>query len=92
MVEALAVGTPVIATRTGGVAEVVRHGENGLLVPSQDPAALAATLAGLAADRALLARLSRGARSSVWPDFSWERRGAHLSEVMGELLTAASSA
>ncbi len=41
VVESLAVGTPVIATRTGGVAEVVRDGENGLLVEPGDVEALA---------------------------------------------------
>ncbi|MBA3384772.1 MAG: glycosyltransferase family 4 protein, partial [Actinobacteria bacterium] len=37
LVEALAVGTPVIATAAGGVTEIVRDGENGLLVPPEDP-------------------------------------------------------
>ena len=44
VVEALAVGTPVIATRTGGVAEVVSDGENGLLVDPGDAAAFAAAV------------------------------------------------
>ena len=45
VVESLAVGTPVIATQVGGVAEVVEDGENGLLVPAGDAAALAAAIA-----------------------------------------------
>ena len=44
VVEALAVGTPVIATRVGGVPELVRDGENGLLVPAGDGDALAAAI------------------------------------------------
>jgi glycosyltransferase involved in cell wall biosynthesis len=43
-VEALAVGTPVVATRVGGVPEIVRDGENGLLVPADDSASLAAAI------------------------------------------------
>jgi glycogen synthase len=44
LVESLAVGTPVIASRVGGVVEIVSDGENGLLVPPGDPAALAAAI------------------------------------------------
>jgi glycosyltransferase involved in cell wall biosynthesis len=65
VVEALAVGTPVLATATGGVAEVVRDGENGLLVPSGDGAALADAVHRFVADGALRERLRAGAEPSV---------------------------
>jgi glycosyltransferase involved in cell wall biosynthesis len=65
VVEALAVGTPVIATATGGVAEVVRDGENGLLVPSGDAAALADAVRRFVSDEALRDRLRAGAEPSV---------------------------
>ena len=61
VVEALAVGTPVIATRTGGVAEVVRDGENGLLVEPGDVDALAAAIRRFFADDELAARLRANA-------------------------------
>ena len=54
VVEALAVGTPVIATAVGGVPELVRDGENGLLVPAGDADALAGAIR----------RLHRRARAS----------------------------
>jgi len=57
--EAAAAGRPVVASRAGGVAEVVRDGETGLLVPPGDPAALAAALARLAADPEEAARMGR---------------------------------
>src|SRR4026208_941893 len=57
VVEALAVGTPVVSTAVGGVPERVRAGENGLLVPPGDPAALAAAIAKLFDDDALRERL-----------------------------------
>jgi glycosyltransferase involved in cell wall biosynthesis len=64
-VEALAVGTPVLATSVGGVAEIVRDGENGLLVPSEDPEALAEAIRRYFADSDLRKRLSAAAPSSV---------------------------
>ena len=63
VVEALAVGTPVIATDGGGVTEVVRDGENGLLVAPGDPEALAARSSGSSADDELRERLRAGARA-----------------------------
>lgn len=65
VVEALAVGCPVIATRVGGVPEVVRDGDNGLLVPPGDPEALGAAIARFFSDAELRARLAGRAASSV---------------------------
>jgi glycosyltransferase involved in cell wall biosynthesis len=65
VVEALAVGSPVIATAVGGVPEVVRHGENGLLVPPGDPEALAAAIRRFFADDGLRRRLAEAASGSV---------------------------
>jgi len=65
VVEALAVGTPVVATRVGGVAEVVHDGENGLLVPAGDSAALADGIRRFFADPELQARLRAAAADSV---------------------------
>jgi glycosyltransferase involved in cell wall biosynthesis len=64
-VEALAVGTPVVSTNVGGVPEVVRDRENGLLVPPNDVAALAAALRAVLTDDDLRARLAAGAQPSV---------------------------
>ena len=64
-VEALAVGTPVLATAVGGVTEIVRDGENGLLVPPGDADALAAAIERYLSDAALRERLTAAAASSV---------------------------
>jgi glycosyltransferase involved in cell wall biosynthesis len=64
VVESLAVGTPVIATAVGGVPEVVRHGENGLLVPPNDAEALAEAIRRFFGDGDLRARLAAQAQSS----------------------------
>ena len=65
VVEALAVGTPVIATSVGGVPEIVRDGENGLLVPAGDADALAAAIRRLMDDADLRDRMARAAAPSV---------------------------
>jgi glycosyltransferase involved in cell wall biosynthesis len=65
VVEALAVGTPVIATAVGGIPELVRDGENGLLVPAGDEDALAGAIGRLVAERGLRERLAEAAAPSV---------------------------
>ncbi len=72
VVEALAVGTPVVATAVGGVPEVVLHEDNGLLVPAHDVAALGAALRRITGDDDLRARLAARAAPSV----------AHLAEAV----------
>jgi glycosyltransferase involved in cell wall biosynthesis len=65
VLEALAAGSPVIATAVGGVPEVVRDGENGLLVPPDDPHALADAIRRFFAHEALRSRLAAAAAGSV---------------------------
>jgi glycosyltransferase involved in cell wall biosynthesis len=64
-IEALAVSAPVIATNVGGVAETVVDSENGLLVPPDDPHALAGEIRRFFADGELRNRLRRAAAASV---------------------------
>ena len=65
LLEALAAGTPVIATAVGGIPEVVRDGENGLLVPPRDVAATASAIDRLVRDDVLRASLAASAAPSV---------------------------
>ena len=65
LLEALAVGTPVIATAVGGVPEVVHDGENGLLVPAGDVDAIAGAIERVVRDDALRASLAAAAAPSV---------------------------
>jgi len=65
VVEALCRGRPVVATRVGGIVDLVRDGENGLLVPANDPAALAEALVRVLSDRSLAGRLAAAARPSA---------------------------
>jgi glycosyltransferase involved in cell wall biosynthesis len=81
VVEALAVGTPVLAMDAGGVAEVVRDGVNGLLVPRGDTAALADAVRRYFGDSELRQRLREHAAESV-TDYSAERVFARLEDVL----------
>ncbi len=64
-IEALAAGTPLVMTDVGCAGEVVRDGENGLVVPVGDASAFARALARLATDRALRERLARSGTETV---------------------------
>jgi glycosyltransferase involved in cell wall biosynthesis len=86
VVEALAAGTPVIATRAGGVAEVVHDEVNGLIVPADDAEALGAAVRRFAGDAELRERLRAAAVPSVAeyaPARVFGRLEATLLEVAG---------
>ena len=71
--EAMACGTPVVASAVGGIPEVVVDGETGLLVPPGNPALLAAALGRVLADTGFGASLGSAGRRRVEERFSWER-------------------
>jgi len=73
LVEAAALGKPIVATDIDGVREVVRSGETGVLVPPRDPGQLAAALILLLRDRDLAGKLGERARRDIPPVFSLER-------------------
>ncbi len=80
LMEALAIGLPVVATDVGGVSEAISNDVNGLLVPPRDPAALADAIAALVVDPARRARLSEAAAASA-PQFDIRRTVARLEAV-----------
>jgi len=65
LLEAMAAGCPVVATRVGGIPDAVHDGSDGLLVPAGDVPALAAALSRVLADRELAARLGGSAQAAV---------------------------
>lgn len=70
--ESLASGTPVIATETGGIRDVVLHEKNGFLVPQKDAQAIAEKLALLINNPELLKKMSTQSRAHIAENFSWE--------------------
>ncbi len=66
-IEAFCRGRPIVGTRAGGIPDIVEDGVSGLLVPPEDPSALADALVRCLSDRALLERLAAGAKASAEP-------------------------
>jgi glycosyltransferase involved in cell wall biosynthesis len=86
LLEAAAMGRPIVATDVPGCREIARRGVNALLVPPDDAEALAAALAQLAADGALRLRLGAAGRALVEAEFSAAAVGAQTVALYHRLL------
>jgi glycosyltransferase involved in cell wall biosynthesis len=86
LVEAAQHGRPVVATRVGGIPEVVADGETGLLVPSGDAVAFGDAITRVLADDALRRRLGDAARASAARRFSVERYAKDVEDLYARLL------
>jgi glycosyltransferase involved in cell wall biosynthesis len=73
LLEAMAAGLPIVASSTGGIPEIVRDGDTGLLIPPRDPLALAAAVIRLLTDSALADRLGAAGREFVRREGSADR-------------------
>ncbi|HEX8646004.1 MAG TPA: glycosyltransferase family 4 protein [Thermoleophilaceae bacterium] len=83
--EALLAGVPVVATRVGALPEVIRDGVTGLLVPPDDPEALAAAVTRLYGDAALRERIVAAGREDVCARFTVEASRAAFSRVIAAI-------
>ncbi len=86
-IEALAAGRPVVATRVGGLPDVVSEGEDGFLVEVGDVDALASSLERLARDPALRARMGAAGPPRVIPRYRVERLVDDVDQLYRELLS-----
>ena len=86
LLEAMAVGTPIVASRVGGIPEVVEDGVNGVLVPPRDAPALAAACAQILRHRERAERMGRAGLDRVRSEFDIERLVREIEELYGELL------
>lgn len=84
--EAMASGTPVIASRIGGLPEIVEDGVTGYLVPPGDVASLRGRIADVLGDPAAAARLGSNARKRVVTELSWDHCAQRCLEVYRQLL------
>ena len=83
--EAMACGTPVIASEVGGLAYLVRDGETGFTVPSEEPDKLCEKLSLLMNEEVLRATMSANAAAYA-KDYAWEKIAAQIMDVYGELM------
>lgn len=81
LLEAMALGVPVVATAVSGIPEVVRHAETGLVVPPRDPSALAAAIRRTLADPAATAARAVAARRLMEESFDVRRNTAALATL-----------
>ena len=86
LLEAMARGKPVVATRVGGISYVVPDGKAGLLVPPNDPSSLASAIIRLLEDPALRRRMGRAGRLHVQNNFSLHRIISKLEELYWQLV------
>lgn len=84
ILEAFALGVPVVATDAGGTRELVAHGENGFVVPKGDVDGLADALKRLGTDPQLRDRMGRDARETVVERFSQERYVENFERYVAE--------
>ena len=86
--EAMACGTAVAGSRTGGIPEVVADGETGLLVPPDDPPALAEALNALLRDPARARAMGQAGRKRAIAEFGWPAIAAQTADLYTELVHA----
>jgi glycosyltransferase involved in cell wall biosynthesis len=86
LLEYMAAGLPVVATRVGGNVEVVTDNETGLLVPPEDDKALASAILRLLRDPGLARRLGESGKDQVRENFSYEQLIRQVDQLYGKLL------
>lgn len=86
LLEAAATGRPIVATDVPGCREIVRNGENGILVPAMDPSALAQALKCLIEDKSLREKMGKEGRMIVEQEFSNEIINASTLQLYHEVI------
>jgi glycosyltransferase involved in cell wall biosynthesis len=88
VLECMAHGTPLVATRVGGIPDALEDGRSGLLVPPRDPAAMAGAIESLLADPGRRQAMAEAAQQRV-ADFTIDRVAARFADLYDRLLASA---
>lgn len=92
MIEALAHGKPVVASDVGGISDVIRASQTGLLVPEKDPPALAQAIVRLLNDSDLGHALGQAGLRDIQARFGWEQIAPQWEQVLANALADSTSA
>jgi glycosyltransferase involved in cell wall biosynthesis len=84
--EALACEIPCVASKVGGIPDVIKDGINGYLVEPANPEALANRISILLRDKDLRMRMGKQGRSFVVDNFSWEAKAREIIEIYYSLI------
>ena len=85
LIEAMAMGKPVIATRVGGIPEIVDNEVTGILIPPHDASALADAISRYIDDRQFAGRIAAQGRKLVERKFSDKAMGEHFDKVLTQI-------
>jgi glycosyltransferase involved in cell wall biosynthesis len=81
LLEAMAAGLPIVASRVAGVPDVIEDGQHGLTIPERDPPALAAAINRLLSNRTLAARLGAAARQRIETELTWDHTAQRFEQI-----------
>ena len=88
LLQALAMGRPVVATDVGGIPEIIRHGETGWLVPPGEAEALGHAIVQALAERPAALRMGEQGRKIVETDYSLQRMGERMEDLYRGLVAS----
>ena len=85
LLEAMMSGLPIVTANTCGMKDVIRNGENGLLVPIRSPDAIVSAVEQLVGDTAYRSRLGRATQAEALQKYTWERVAAPVKDIYERL-------
>jgi glycosyltransferase involved in cell wall biosynthesis len=86
IMEAMSLGKVIVSTKVGGITEVLRNGQNALMVKPENPAELSAAFERLVTEQGLVKSLSRNARTTYEENFTLDRFGYDFKVMLEEVI------